>query len=152
MNRLFKLAAATVPVLLASACSAPTNTSMGNLAGSATASVECAQLASGFAPPGTRITATESVPAGLVVPGMAQAYPMPAHCKVSGLINERSGADGKPYALGFEMRLPVDWNGCFLFQTNSGNDGVVSPAFGNVVASGATTNALMQGFAVLSAS
>ena len=75
---------------------------------------------------------------------------MPAHCKVNGVMHERTGADGKPYAIGFEMRLPVDWNGRFLFQTNGGNDGVVSPAFGNVVVSGATTNALMQGFAVLS--
>nr|MBP8135097.1 tannase/feruloyl esterase family alpha/beta hydrolase [Rhodoferax sp.] len=54
------------------------------------------------------------------------------------------------YAIGFEMRLPVNWSGRFLLQANGGADGVVQPAYGNVVSGGATTNALMQGFAVLS--
>ncbi|MBK8070721.1 MAG: tannase/feruloyl esterase family alpha/beta hydrolase [Ramlibacter sp.] len=112
--------------------------------------VDCAQLAVKFAPAGTRITAAESVPAGATVTGMAQPYPMPAHCKVTGRMHERTGTDGKPYAIGFEMRMPAPWNGRFLLQANGGNDGVVQPAFGNVVSGGATTNALMQGFAVLS--
>ncbi|MDO8450540.1 MAG: tannase/feruloyl esterase family alpha/beta hydrolase [Rhodoferax sp.] len=114
------------------------------------APVECAQIATKFIATGTRITATESVPAGLTVAGMAQPYPMPAHCKVTGKMNERTGVDGKPYAIGFDMRLPVNWSGRFLFQANGGADGVVQPAFGNVVSGGAATNALMQGFAVLS--
>lgn len=112
--------------------------------------MDCAQAATKFVADGTRITATESVPAGLTVSGMAQPYPMPAHCKLTGRMHERTGSDGKPYAIGFEMRLPAQWNGRFLLQANGGNDGVVQPAFGNVVAAGATTNALMQGFAVLS--
>jgi hypothetical protein len=114
------------------------------------APVDCGLLASSFLQPGTRITQAESVPAGLTVPGMAQAYPMPAHCKVSGKMNERTGVDGKPYAIGFEMRMPANWSGRFLLQANGGADGVVQPAFGNVVSGGATTNALLQGFAVLS--
>lgn len=114
------------------------------------ARMDCAQAATNFVAPGTRITAAESVPAGLTVSGMAQPYPMPAHCKLTGRMNERTGTDGQPYAIGFEMRLPAQWNGRFLLQANGGNDGVVQPAFGNVVAAGATTNALMQGFAVLS--
>ena len=118
-----------------------------------TVPVECAQLASNFvASPANgkvRLTATESVPAGLTVPGMAGPIAMPAHCKVSGTMNERTGVDGKPYAIGFEMRLPVAWSGRFLLQANGGADGVVQPAFGNV-SSAATTNALLQGFAVLS--
>jgi hypothetical protein len=111
---------------------------------------DCGLLAAKFLVPGTRITQAESVPAGLTVPGMAQAYPMPAHCKVSGKMNERTGVDGKPYAIGFELRMPSNWSGRFLLQANGGADGVVQPAFGNVVSGGATTNALMQGFAVLS--
>ena len=114
------------------------------------APVECAQIATQFVANGTRITAVESVPAGLTVNGMAQPYPMPAHCKVSGKMNERTGVDGKPYAIGFEMRLPVNWSGRFLLQANGGAYCVVQPAYGNVVSGGATTNALMQGFAVLS--
>ncbi len=97
-----------------------------------------------------RITTSELVPAGATASGMAQPYPMPAHCKVLGSMNPRTGVDGKPYAIGFEMRLPLEWSGRFLLQANGGNDGVVVPAWGNVVVTGATTNALMQGFAVLS--
>jgi pimeloyl-ACP methyl ester carboxylesterase len=119
-------------------------------AGPAAQPIACAELATRFNGSATRITAAESVPAGLTVTGMAQPYPMPAHCRVTGVMHERVGMDGKPYAIGFEMRLPQPWSGRFLFQANGGNDGVVQPAFGNVVAGGATTNALMQGFAVLS--
>jgi pimeloyl-ACP methyl ester carboxylesterase len=116
--------------------------------------VDCSLLATVFASErlskGVAITAAQSVPAGLTVSGMASAYPMPAHCKVSAKMNERTGADGKAYSIGFEMRLPANWAGRFLLQANGGNDGVVQPAFGNVVTAGATTNALMQGFAVVS--
>lgn len=110
----------------------------------------CETLPGTFAAPGVRLTAAQSVPAGLTVSGMAQPYPMPAHCLVRGVINERTGIDGKPYAIGFEMRLPANWNRRYVVQANGGNDGVVQPAFGNVVASGATSNALMKGFAVVS--
>lgn len=44
------------------------------------AGVECAELATKFIVPGTRITGAEAIPAGTTVPGMAQPYPMPAHC------------------------------------------------------------------------
>ena len=74
-----------------------------------------------------------AAPARCTVSGMAQPYPMPAHCKLTGRMHERTGSDGKPYAIGFEMRLPAQWNGRFLLQANGGNDGVVQPAFGNVV-------------------
>jgi len=72
----------------------------------------------------------------------------PAHCLVTGKLNDRPGDDGKRYAIGFEMRLPQNWNQRFLHQVNGGNDGVVVPAFG---AQGATLpDALTRGFAVLS--
>ena len=72
----------------------------------------------------------------------------PAHCLVSGKLNERRGDDGKRYAIGFEMRLPQPWNKRFLHQTNGGNDGVVVPAFGPQAAT--LPDALARGFAVLS--
>ena len=77
---------------------------------------------------------------------------LPRHCLVSGIMNERTGADGKSYAIQFEMRLPVTWNGRFLHQVNGGNDGVVVPALGDrpeALVSGGTTP-LARGFAVLS--
>jgi len=39
-----------------------------------------------------------------------------------------SAADGQKYAIGFEMRLPRDWNGRFLYQGNGGTDGAVPQA------------------------
>ena len=34
----------------------------------------------------------------------------PDHCLVRGELNPRTGVDGKPYAILFELRLPKDWN------------------------------------------
>jgi len=77
---------------------------------------------------------------------------LPNHCIVTGLANRRTGADGKSYAIQFEMRLPAEWNGRFLHQVNGGNDGVVVPALGtrrDGLASDGTVP-LARGFAVLS--
>jgi feruloyl esterase len=77
---------------------------------------------------------------------------LPRHCVLSGKLNERTGADGKNYAIQFEMRLPTDWNGRFLHQVNGGNDGEVVPALGDRPDFNAMggTSALARGFAVLS--
>jgi feruloyl esterase len=77
---------------------------------------------------------------------------LPRHCLVTGKVNERTGLDGKAYAIQFEMRLPDDWNGRFLHQVNGGNDGVVVPAYGDRVDAPSTggTPPLARGFAVLS--
>jgi hypothetical protein len=77
---------------------------------------------------------------------------LPAACVLEGAANERVGVDGKSYALGFEMRLPKNWNGRFLHQVNGGNDGEVVAATGdpkNMNAYGGVS-ALARGFAVLS--
>jgi hypothetical protein len=88
------------------------------------------------------------VPAGeLSVAGM----PIAAHCRVTGRLNERtSPVDGKSYAIGFEMRLPQAWNGRFFYQGNGGVDGSVVTATGAVSAGPGLSNALAQGFAVIS--
>ncbi len=65
------------------------------------------------------------------------------------LPDERKGADGADYAIGFEMRLPKNWNGRFYYQGNGGLDGVVQPALG-ALGGGPLTGALAQGFAVIS--
>jgi pimeloyl-ACP methyl ester carboxylesterase len=77
---------------------------------------------------------------------------LPRHCILTGIANKRTGADGKSYAINFEIRLPADWNGRFLHQVNGGNDGVVVPALGDRpdgFMSGGTVP-LARGFAVLS--
>ena len=97
------------------------------------------------APAGVKLT-TEVVPGNAVRPAGVTAGPLLAeHCRVSGRMNERIGADGKPYFIGFELRLPSNWNGRFLYQGGGGNDGVVRPAVGPQAAPG---YALNRGFAV----
>jgi feruloyl esterase len=71
------------------------------------------------------------------------------HCVVRGAVNERTGTDGRPYAIGFEMRLPEQWNGRYFHQVNGGNDGAVVPAYGGLGGNQPGT-ALGRGYAVLS--
>ena len=72
-----------------------------------------------------------------------------AHCVLRGAVNERTGTDGRPYAIGFEMRLPDNWNGRYFDQLNGGNDGAIVPAYGNL-GGNQPDNALARGYATLS--
>ena len=58
---------------------------------------------------------------------------LPAHCRVDGVIDERTGRDGKPYGIGFAVALPANWNGRFLFQGGGGLNGSVQPPLGGAV-------------------
>nr|WP_314492055.1 tannase/feruloyl esterase family alpha/beta hydrolase [uncultured Chryseobacterium sp.] len=74
-----------------------------------------------------------------------------AHCLVKGEIEKRIGSDGKPYAIKFELRMPEDWNGKFLFQGGGGINGFVAPAVGSVpVYNSTAVPALVRGYAVVS--
>jgi feruloyl esterase len=73
---------------------------------------------------------------------------VPAHCRVDGVIDERTGRDGKPYAIGFAVALPTQWNGRFLFQGGGGLNGSVQPPVGGGYAG--ERSALARGFAVAS--
>ncbi len=108
----------------------------------------CADLTTRIAFPGTVITAATPVAAGtLTIAGT----PVPAHCQVTGRMNDRvSTVDGNAYAIGFEMRLPNDWNGRFFYQANGGIDGSVVTATGGVNGGAGLTHALAMGFAVIS--
>ena len=71
--------------------------------------------------PRTKV-ARRSRPKSLAIPGLVidgskmqeAGDGLPKHCIVTGEVNDRTGVDGKHYAIRFEMRLPVDWNGRFL--------------------------------------
>ncbi len=107
----------------------------------------CAELAATFAHPATLIDAAAPVAAGELSVG---GNPVAAHCLVSGRLGRRTGSDGNEYAIGFEMRLPDQWNGRFYHQGNGGLDGFVVPATGSYASDGQLTSALLQGFAVIS--
>ena len=114
-----------------------------------TPAIECASLAAAFNYLGTTLTSVSLAAAGSVsAPGIG---PMPEHCVVKGKMNERvSPVDEKIYAIGFEMRLPTNWNGRFFYQGNGGTDGMVSTAYGGILGGGPTSNGLLKGFAVIS--
>jgi feruloyl esterase len=81
-------------------------------------------------------------------PWMGPIPPMPQHCEVIGVMRERTGTDGQPYAVKYHLRLPVDWNGRFLFQGGGGTNGQLGAAIG-ALQPGMPTG-LEQGFAVVS--
>jgi len=107
----------------------------------------CTDLA-GFTYANLQITSVSAVAAGtLTVAGQNIA----AHCQVVGKLNSRvSAVDGQTYAIGFEMRLPLAWNGRYFYQGNGGTDGVVASATGVAGSGGPLSNALNKGFAVIS--
>jgi hypothetical protein len=108
----------------------------------------CTTLASRFSYADTTISAVNTIAAGTLTVG---GKPVAAHCQVTGAMHKRvSPVDGKTYAIGFEMRLPLDWNGRFFYQANGGLDGVVPAATGMVGGGGPLDHALNQGFAVIS--
>jgi len=75
-----------------------------------------------------------------------------AFCQVTGIVNSRTGIDGNHYGIEFEMRLPLAWNGRFLYQMNGGNDGSVVAAEGDAsnLNAFAGRSARARGYAVLS--
>jgi hypothetical protein len=110
----------------------------------------CTELVSKFSFTNTTVTSAEAVAEGTLAIGPT-SVPVSAHCLVKGEMHRRvSPQDGKSYAIGFEMRLPNNWNGRFFYQGNGGIDGSVVPAIGAVSGAPNTTNALKQGFAVIS--
>ena len=110
--------------------------------------VHCTALARQFGHADTRLTEATLEPAGkLTVAGQ----PVAEHCRVTGVMHERtSTVDGQSYAIGFEMRLPANWNGRFLHQGNGGLDGILALATGPAGGRGTPTHGLHMGFAVLS--
>ncbi len=146
-NTLWTAALAAILVLAGCASSAPSSPRLSALSASPGAE-NCAALVDRLSFPNTRITAVNDVPEGALRAGSAA---VPRHCQVLGRMDERrSPVDGRDYAIAFELRLPLQWNGRFYYQGNGGTDGVVVPATGPVGGGGPVDNALRMGFAVLS--
>src|SRR5690242_14406266 len=79
-----------------------------------------------FESPGVEITKAEPVPAGIVIPpsypGGASIGPLPAHCRVDGVINRRKGVDGEEFGISFAVTLPAPeaWKGDLMMQGGGG--------------------------------
>lgn len=81
-------------------------------------------------------------------PARGQEAAAPAHCLFRVMLNARpSSIEGVTLGTGFELRLPLEWNGRFLFQGGGGLNGALNPAFGSVAGA---PSALARGFAVVS--
>jgi feruloyl esterase len=96
------------------------------------------------------IRRAEPLPAGKapVIPSVPPSDALlPAHCRVEGVIEPRTGRNGRPYAIGFALALPDEWNGRFLFQGGGGLNGTVAEPLGWVASGGEP--ALARGFAVV---
>lgn len=107
--------------------------------------------------PGTKMTITKAQEVPMTPPGTlhaasitGEAIPVaiPPYCRAEGVIDQRAGFDNKPYAIGFAIALPDNWNGRFLFQGGGGLNGSITPPLGGQAAGDAP--ALARGFAVVS--
>lgn len=143
------LALSALSVALLAACGGSDDAKLPQLAAATPGTLQsCANLASRIQFANTRITAATPVAAGVLT---VAGKDIPAHCQVTGTMFDRvSPVDGNKYAIGFEMRLPNQWNGRFFYQANGGIDGSVVTATGAVNGGGGLNNALNMGFAVIS--
>ena len=107
--------------------------------------------------PDSTIVITKAQPIADAPPGTVQLRPplpetaavaIPSYCLAEGVIDQRVGVEGKPYAIGFAVALPDRWTGQFLFQGGGGLNGTVRPPFGAQAAG--DVPALARGFAVVS--
>ncbi len=125
----------------------------GSMAAHAQMANSCADLTT-LKIDGTEITKAALVAAGTIIPppypGTPGIGPLPAHCRVDGVINRRQGADGQEFGIGFALSLPetAAWNGDFMMQGGGGGNGIIAYPVGANYAG--DKPALVRGFAVAS--
>lgn len=110
----------------------------------------CEQLKN-FKAANTEITKARAIPAGTTQEkpfGQGPTAPLPAYCRVEGMMNRRTGVDGEEFGIRFALAMPENWNGDFLMQGGAGSNGVVSSPLGLNAAG--DKPGLIRGFAVLS--
>src|SRR5262245_50289036 len=102
-----------------------------------------------FKSPGVALEITRAVPipAGRAQGARGAAGPMlPAHCRIDGMMDRRTGSDGKTYGIRFAIALPDRWSGQYLQQGGGGLNGTVAEPTGAQAAG--DQPALVRGFAV----
>ena len=103
-----------------------------------------------FKAAGVEITKAAPVAAGTTEPfpwGPGRSGPIPAYCRIEGLINRRTGVGGEEFGIRFALAMPDQWNSDFLMQGGGGANGFVQAPLGLIAA--ADTPGLMRGFAVV---
>src|SRR5512146_1331043 len=110
----------------------------------------CASLAN-FKAAGVQITKAALIEAGTTIPnpfGGGHSAPLPAYCRIEGMMNRRTGVGGEEFGISFALAMPEKWNGDFLMQGGGGSNGTVGAPLGGNAAG--PTPGLARGFAVLS--
>jgi hypothetical protein len=119
------------------------------LVGLAQTPSKCGDLAK-FQMPGSKIEITRAAMAAAgQAPGGRGGIPgpmLPAHCRVNGIIDRRTGPDGKIYGIRFAVAMPENWTGQYLQQGGGGLNGTVAEPIGAQAAG--DQPALARGFAV----
>lgn len=90
----------------------------------------CASLME-FKTPDVEITKAVAIRAGTTeeIPwAQRRTAPLPAYCRVEGVMNRRTGVGGEEFGITFALAMPEKWNGDFLMQGdyNVGDYTVVS--------------------------
>jgi feruloyl esterase len=101
--------------------------------------------------PGVEITKAAHVEAGtteLIPWNQSRIGPLPAYCRVEGIMNRRTGVGGEEFGITFALAMPEKWNGDFLMQGGGGSNGIVLAPLGLNAAG--DTPGLMRRFAVVS--
>jgi pimeloyl-ACP methyl ester carboxylesterase len=108
----------------------------------------CAEFAAGGGLAAATL-APQYVPAGTKRAGNSPTGDLlGGHCVITGAMNPRVGADGKNYAIGFQLSLPDQWNGRFLYVGGGGNDGTLRDT--SAPLQPGLSSPLVQGYAVVS--
>ena len=110
----------------------------------------CAALTS-LKLPGVEITSAAMVPASAAAAKpnpWEYSGPLPAHCRVDGILSRRAGAGGEEFGIRFALAMPTDWNGDYVQQGGGGGNGTVAKPVGPTAAG--DKPALLRGFAVAS--
>ncbi len=104
-----------------------------------------------FKIPSLEITKADHVEAGSTEPipwNQSRSAPLPAYCRIEGVMNRRTGVGGEEFGITFVLAMPDKWNGDFVMQGGGGSNGVVIAPLGLNAAG--DTPGLMRGFAVVS--
>ena len=104
----------------------------------------CEALAVEFRAEGVKLTSGSAIEAGSAKEGAS----LPAHCKITGVIDERVGRKNQEYAIKFQLLIPIEgaWNKKFIFVGGGGSNGSVRDG---IAAPAALQPPLARGYAVL---
>src|SRR5579864_9339622 len=76
-----------------------------------------------FKAPSVEISKAAPIAAGTTEPNPyrpGHSAPLPAYCRVEGVINRRTGAGGEEFGINFALAMPDKWNSDFLMQGGGG--------------------------------